>query len=96
MNFVKFPTDSIEACIEFMRRLTVKHRQRQDNSCTSESGNNSDDEAYTGDLNVVATGGGAYKFYDQLKQVLRVEVMREDEMECLIIGKSPENRSWIS
>ena len=39
-----------------------------------------------GELCVMATGGGAYKYYDQMKEVLGVEVLREDEMECLIIG----------
>ena len=34
----------------------------------------------------MATGGGAYKYYDRLKEVLGVEVIREDEIECLIIG----------
>lgn len=34
----------------------------------------------------MATGGGAFKFYDQIRQALGVEVLREDEMECLIIG----------
>jgi type II pantothenate kinase len=40
------------------------------------------------DLCVMATGGGAYKFYDKIKQALGVDVHREDEMECLIIGMS--------
>ena len=35
---------------------------------------------------VIATGGGAYKYYDEMKKVLGVEVLREDEMECLIMG----------
>ena len=35
----------------------------------------------------MATGGGAYKYYDRMKEVLEVEVLREDEMECLIIGR---------
>lgn len=39
-----------------------------------------------GELCVMATGGGAYKFYDKIKDVLGVDVLREDEMECLIIG----------
>ena len=39
-----------------------------------------------GELCVMATGGGAYKFYDKMKHVLGVEVLREDEMECLIMG----------
>ena len=36
----------------------------------------------------MATGGGAYKFYDRMKNVLHVDVVQEDEMECLIIGKT--------
>ena len=40
------------------------------------------------DLCVVATGGGAFKYYDEIKRALGVEVLREDEMECLIIGIS--------
>ena len=34
----------------------------------------------------MATGGGAFKYYDKIKTKLGVEVLREDEMECLIIG----------
>ena len=34
----------------------------------------------------MATGGGAYKFYNRMKDILHVDVIREDEMECLIIG----------
>lgn len=37
---------------------------------------------------MVATGGGAYKYYDRLKEELNVNILREEEMECLIIGKS--------
>jgi pantothenate kinase len=36
---------------------------------------------------VVATGGGAYKYYDKLKETLNVNIIREDEMECLITGR---------
>jgi type II pantothenate kinase len=38
----------------------------------------------------MATGGGAYKFYDRMKEILHVDVIREDEMECLIIGESDQ------
>lgn len=38
-------------------------------------------------LCVMATGGGAYKFYDKIRDALGVEVHREDEMECLIVGQ---------
>ena len=34
----------------------------------------------------MATGGGAYKFYDRMRDVLHVDVVREDEMGCLIEG----------
>lgn len=34
----------------------------------------------------MATGGGAYKFYDRMRDVLHVDVIREDEMACLIMG----------
>lgn len=34
----------------------------------------------------MATGGGAFKYYDMLRDALGVDVLREDEMECLIIG----------
>lgn len=34
----------------------------------------------------MATGGGAFKYYDEIRKSLGVEVLREDEMECLIIG----------
>lgn len=37
-------------------------------------------------MSIMATGGGAYKYYDQMKQVLGVEILREDEMDCLIMG----------
>ncbi|KAI9659942.1 MAG: hypothetical protein M1821_001294 [Bathelium mastoideum] len=72
LNFVKFETDKIDDCIEFMHRLQLKH-QRLNGSTPSE-------------LRVMATGGGAYKYYDKIKESLGVEVLREDEMECLIIG----------
>jgi type II pantothenate kinase len=72
LNFLKFETDRIDACIEFMRKLQADHKQ--DNGTTPE------------DLCVMATGGGAFKYYDKITKALGVEVKREDEMECLIIG----------
>lgn len=35
---------------------------------------------------IMATGGGAFKFYDRLRERLGVEVSRGEEMECLIAG----------
>lgn len=40
------------------------------------------------DLCVMATGGGAFKYYERIKRELEIDVKREDEMECLIIGES--------
>lgn len=39
-------------------------------------------------VKIVATGGGAFKYYDQIKDALQVEVQRADEMQCLITGAS--------
>jgi type II pantothenate kinase len=74
-----------------MRQLAIKQRLRRESGTHSDSDTASangesavaDDD---GQLYVVATGGGAYKFYDKIREALGVEVMREDEMECLIIG----------
>ncbi|KAF9872175.1 hypothetical protein CkaCkLH20_10267 [Colletotrichum karsti] len=72
LNFLNFETDRIDDCIEFMRHLKDK-QQTLNGSRPSE-------------LSVMATGGGAFKFYDKMRDVLGVDVLREEEMECLIIG----------
>lgn len=72
LNFLKFETDKIDTCIDFMRQLQADYQKL--NGSTPE------------ELCVMATGGGAFKYYDRIKQALGVEVIREDEMECLIIG----------
>ncbi|KAI8937239.1 hypothetical protein NX059_006448 [Plenodomus lindquistii] len=71
LNFFKFETERIDACIEFMRNLQADQKQH---------GTKSEE------LCVVATGGGAFKYYDKITEVLGVEVKQEDEMECLIEG----------
>ncbi|KAK3939426.1 fumble-domain-containing protein [Diplogelasinospora grovesii] len=72
LNFISFETDRIDECVEFMRHL--KDKQQALNG------------SQPGELCVMATGGGAYKYYDMIREVLGVDVLREDEMECLIIG----------
>lgn len=72
LNFLKFETDKIDSCIEFMRKLQGEYQQL----------NGSKRE----ELCVMATGGGAFKYYNKIREALGVEVIREDEMECLIIG----------
>ncbi|EGE05796.1 pantothenate kinase [Trichophyton equinum CBS 127.97] len=72
LNFINFETSRIELCIDFLKKLKENHMKRNGSA------------PY--ELCVMATGGGAYKFYDMLKDALGVNVLREDEMECLIIG----------
>lgn len=75
-------------CIEFMKKLKQKHIEKFVNG---------ERRRQPLDLCVMATGGGAYKYYDRIKEALGVEVLREDEMECLIIGKSKQQnkRIWL-
>ncbi|EKV19005.1 Pantothenate kinase, putative [Penicillium digitatum] len=72
LNFLNFETHRIDLCINFIRQLKEEHEKC--NGSTREG------------LCVVATGGGAYKYYDRLKEELSVNILREEEMECLIIG----------
>ena len=82
LNFLKFETDKIDQCFEFIKLL--KSKQQRLNGSKS------------GELCVMATGGGAYKYYDEMRKVLGVEVLREDEMECLIIGSlRPSHRVYM-
>ncbi|KAL1840839.1 hypothetical protein VTJ49DRAFT_7682 [Mycothermus thermophilus] len=81
LNFVTFETERIEECLEFMRRLKHKHEELNG----SPNGRRSSARSST-DLCVMATGGGAYRFYDKIRDALGVDVIKEDEMECLIIG----------
>ena len=73
LNFLSFETEKIDECIEYLKHLQSKHIKTNGVSKASE-------------LSVMATGGGAYKFYDRIKERLGVDVVREDEMECLIRG----------
>ena len=78
LNFTKFETEAIEDCIAFLKRLL---------------GDNKRNIGKGKKMRVMATGGGSYKFYERMKTELDVEVVQEDEMECLIVGKfSPFGR----
>jgi type II pantothenate kinase len=72
LNFINFETDRIDDCVEFMKELKIKQQKLNGSR--------------PGELCVMATGGGAYKFYDKIREALGVDVLREEEMECLIIG----------
>jgi type II pantothenate kinase len=76
LNFERFETDKIHECVEFIQALI--ERSAQVNHVSIE-------EMREG-VKIMATGGGAHKFYELFKDTLRVEVRREDEMECLIEG----------
>ncbi|KAI5298113.1 hypothetical protein KEM55_003796, partial [Ascosphaera atra] len=72
LNFANFETDHIDDCIKFIRALQ-QHRLRTSRSSL---------EA----MYVVATGGGAYKYYNRLKEEPGWRILREEEMACLIQG----------
>jgi pantothenate kinase len=69
---MNFETDRIDDCLSFMKQLKLKQQKLNGSR--------------PGALCVMATGGGAYKYYDKIREALEVDVLREDEMECLIIG----------
>lgn len=73
LNFASFETHRIDLCIEFLRQLKEEHERLNG--------------ADPGELCVMATGGGAFKYYDKLRETLNVNILREDEMECLITGE---------
>jgi pantothenate kinase len=77
MNFKSFETENFDDLIFFMARLVGGQR----NQLHPDGAGTPDESLY-----VVATGGGAYKHFDKIQEVLGVEIYREDEMECLIVG----------
>lgn len=85
LHFLRFETERIDACIEFMRELQTK--QRAGWAVAKDGGNNKKRKEKEPELCVMATGGGAFKYYDRIKERLGVDVIREDEMSCLIQGE---------
>jgi len=52
-------------------------------------------------VRVIATGGGAHKYYDELVEGTGLSVQREEEMECLTTGLQfitsiPDEVFWYS
>jgi type II pantothenate kinase len=91
LNFTRFETDDIDSCVQFLRALI--QRSAELNGVSLESMRES--------VKIVATGGGAHRFYDLLRDELGVDVHREDEMECLITGLAfitliPGEAYWFS
>jgi len=80
MNFKSFETENFDDLVFFMSCLVSGQR----NQPHSDGAGTPDEPLY-----VVATGGGAYKYFDKIQEALGVEIYREDEMECPIVGWSP-------
>ena len=76
LNFERFETDDIYACVEFIQELIER---------SAEMNGVSIEEMRKG-VKIMATGGGAHRFYELFMGKLQVDVQREDEMECLIEG----------
>lgn len=76
LNFQCFETDKIDDCIDFLLDLKQRHMDANYGARSSE-------------LCVMATGGGAYKYYDRIRARMGIDVLSEDEMECLIMGTPP-------
>ncbi|KAJ7729230.1 pantothenate kinase [Mycena maculata] len=76
LNFERFETDAIDECVAFIQGLIER---------SAEANGVPIAEMRKG-VKIMATGGGAHKFYELFRGTLRVEVRREDEMECLIEG----------
>lgn len=76
LNFERFETDNIDECVMFIQELIS--RSAEVNGVSIEEMRRS--------VKIMATGGGAHRFYELFQGELQVEVRREDEMECLIEG----------
>jgi len=76
LNFERFETDAIDDCVKFIQELIERSAAINDVSI----------EEMKQGVKIIATGGGAHRFYDLFRETLDVEVLREDEMECLIEG----------
>lgn len=76
LNFERFETDNIDECVQYIQSLI--ERSAEINGVSLE-------EMREG-VKIMATGGGAHRFHRLFSGTLGVEVLREDEMECLIEG----------
>ena len=91
LNFARFETANIDELIAWLNELIS----------TSAAQNRVSMDTMRSTVKVMVTGGGAYMYYDRLKDELEVEVKQEEEMECLITGlgfvaRVPEEVFWFS
>lgn len=82
LHFVKFETSKINECIDFIESKKLHSRgflgldAYKGESCQG---------PYDGPI-IKATGGGAFKYAELLKEKLGVTLDKEDEMDCLVAG----------
>ncbi|GHJ87190.1 hypothetical protein NliqN6_3592 [Naganishia liquefaciens] len=91
LNFARFETEKIYELVDFLKTLIS----------TSATTNQVTEEEMKKGIKIIATGGGAHKYYDLLTEELGIGVSREDEMECLITGLGfitciPDEVFWYS
>ncbi|BGP15110.1 hypothetical protein JCM10213_006559 [Rhodosporidiobolus nylandii] len=91
LNFVKFETTDLTSLIAFLQTLIS----------SSAASNRVPLEVMKRSVKIMATGGGAHKFYARLRDELGIEVRREEEMECLVLGlgfvmEIPNEVFWYS
>lgn len=91
LNFTKFETTDLSSCISFISTLIS----------SSAAANKVPLQVMKKNVKIMATGGGAHLFYNRLKDELGVEVRREEEMECLVLGlgfvmEIPHEVFWYS
>ena len=91
LNFVRFETEQIGDLILFLKDLIKQ----------SAATNHVTEEEMKKGVRVIATGGGAHKYYDELVEGTGLSVQREEEMECLTTGLQfitsiPDEVFWYS
>ncbi|KAI5569214.1 hypothetical protein BDE02_12G063600 [Populus trichocarpa] len=79
LHFVKFETSKINECLDFISSKQLHRGGVDSHSWHSDTSSN-------GNAVIKATGGGAYKYADLLKERLGVSLDKEDEMDCLVAG----------
>ncbi|KAH1216863.1 Pantothenate kinase 2 [Glycine max] len=77
LHFVKFETRKINECLDFIYSKQLH--------CGGLESHYSDGVTDQNGI-IKATGGGAYKYADLLKERLGVSLDKEDEMNCLVAG----------
>ncbi|KAK2636501.1 hypothetical protein Ddye_031293 [Dipteronia dyeriana] len=75
LHFAKFETSKINDCLEFIlsNKLHLGGFQHHEDPASDK-------------ILIKATGGGAYRFADLIKEKLGVSIEKEEEMECLVAG----------